>query len=478
MARDIRPVRLVVAVGAVAAATLVLTRLHGVNPTTAALTYVVVILLVATAWGIRESTVASVTAVLCFNFFFLPPFSTLTIADPQNWIAFSAFFVTAVVASQLSGWARQRNIDALRRQRDLERLHAFSRSLLLSEGSDPPEVAIARRIADAFQIPAVAVYDRRTDRAGFGGAEDMADVHVHLGDVTRQAVPHRGVDGSLVIPITLGGAPTGALAILAPDFDEALLQSIANLAAIGLERARSQEAAARGEAARQSGELRAAVLDALAHEFKTPLTSALAAASDLAASASLSAQHQELVSILDEALERLRSLVTDAVRTLRVDAGEFVVRRERHGVAEVVAAAVARVTARLDGRPVVTRVPPALTVEASRDLVELALVHLVDNAAKYSPPGSVIHIDAVDRSDLDAITIAVTNTGTPLGEAEQHRVFERFYRGTGAKNIPGTGLGLAIVRRIAEAHGGTITVESSQAAGTTFTLSLPRGGHA
>ena len=127
-----------------------------------------------------------------FNFFFLPPFGTFTIADPQNWIAFSAFLVTAVVTSQLSSWARARNIEALQRQRDLERLYAFSRAFLLSEGREPVEVTIARRIAETFQLSAVAVYDRRTDRIGLGGAEDLADIDDRLRDVARQAVPFPG----------------------------------------------------------------------------------------------------------------------------------------------------------------------------------------------------------------------------------------------------------------------------------------------
>src|ERR1051325_10421346 len=132
------------AVGAVTAGYALL--IH-VNPTTIALTYVVVILLIATTWSIAESTVASVAAMICLNFFFLPPVGTLTIADPQNWIALVAFLATAIVASQLSGRARIRNIEALARQADLERLYALSRALLLSEGGASLPRAIAHHIA-------------------------------------------------------------------------------------------------------------------------------------------------------------------------------------------------------------------------------------------------------------------------------------------------------------------------------------------
>ena len=125
--------RIVTSLAAVAVVTAGYARLIPANPTTVALSYVVVILLIATGWGIVEATAASVVAMLCFNFFFLPPVGTLTIADPQNWVAFLAFLVTAIIASQLSGGPRQRELDASARQRDLERLYALSRALLLSE---------------------------------------------------------------------------------------------------------------------------------------------------------------------------------------------------------------------------------------------------------------------------------------------------------------------------------------------------------
>ena len=140
--------RVAASIGAVALITVLYSEMLPVNPTTVALSYLVAILLIATTWGIVEATTASIVAVLCFNFFFLPPVGTLTIADPQNWVAFVAFLATAIVASQLSGRARQREVDAAGRQRDLERLYALSRALLLSEGGASVSGAIARHIAE------------------------------------------------------------------------------------------------------------------------------------------------------------------------------------------------------------------------------------------------------------------------------------------------------------------------------------------
>jgi len=441
-----------------------------VNPTTVALTYLVAILLLATSWGLVEATVASVAAVLCFNFFFLPPVGTLTIADPQNWVAFVAFLVTAVVASQLSGRARQREIDAAARQRDLERLYALSRALLLSPRAADMPGAIARHIADIFDLPTVGVYDRRTDMVATAGPHDTPSIDAMLRDVARRSATAHDGRGLIAIAIQLGGAPIGSVALTDVGVSDTVLQSIANLAAIGLERARADEAAARAEAARESSELRATVLDAMAHEFKTPLTSMKAASSDLLASAASTPKDRELAAIIDEELEHLNALVSDAVQMLRIDAGHFAVHLERHLVADVVDATVKRFDQRLDGHAVTVRIQPQLTVDADRELLGLALRQLIDNAVKYSAPASAIDISA---SANGRVELAVHNSGSVIPGAEQPRIFDRFFRGTTARQVPGSGMGLAIVRQIAEAHGGVLRVGSSPEDGTTFTLSLP-----
>jgi two-component system sensor histidine kinase KdpD len=465
--------RVAASIGAVASITALYFEALHVNPTTVALSYLIAILLIATRWGIVEATTASILAVLCFNFFFLPPVGAFTIADPQNWVAFVAFLATAIVASQLSGRARQREIDAAGRQRDLERLYALSRALLLSESGASVSGAIARHIADAFELQAVGLYDQRADTVSWAGSTELPAVDAKLREVARRATSLRDPAGLIVIAIQLGGAPIGSIALLDAGLSDTVLHSIANLAAIGLERARSQEATARAEAAQQSSDLRATVLDALAHEFKTPLTSMKAAASDLLASASAGPRDRELVTIIDEDLDRFQALVTDAVQMLRIDAGHFTAHLDRHTLYDIVATTLQKFERRLDGHHLVEHVPENLTVDADRELLGLALRQLLDNALKYSPPTSTIEIQA--RSN-GAVEITVRNTGSTIPEREQARVVERFYRGAQARNISGTGMGLAIVQQIARAHGGALTLSSSPDAGTAFTLSLPRGG--
>jgi two-component system, OmpR family, sensor histidine kinase KdpD len=472
---SLRLLSLARSIGSISAVLVVTAAYHfllPVNPTTVALTYVVVILLVASAWGVVESMAASIAATVCLNVFFLPPVGTLTIADPLNWIALGAFLLTGVVASQLSGRARQRTVDVLARQRELERLYALSRSLLLlSPGVPSMPAAIARHIADAFDFVAVAMYDPETGTVSWAGAAEPAPMEPTLRHVAEQGVSRQ--HGPMqVVPIRLGGAPIGSLAIPAGDLSGTAVQSIANLAAIGLERARGQEAAARAEVAQRSGELRATMLDALAHEFKTPLTSMKVAAADLRASVP-GDRNRELAAIIDEDLDRLQSLVTDTVQMVRVDSGDFTLRPGVHRLAEIVAATLRQFEARLDGHTVITRVPDTLVIHADRELIGLALRQLLDNAVKYSPATSAIEVRA---SESEAIEIAVRNSGPPIPEREQARVFDRFFRGSEARKVPGTGMGLAIVRQIAQAHRGSLSVASSAAHGTEFRMSLPKDG--
>src|SRR5581483_5808875 len=344
------------------------------------------------------------------------------------------------------------------RESDLQRLYSLSRALLTAEGGASLPAAIARHIADAFALESVGLHDQRTNAQAWVGESRAPDA-----------------PRLRVMPIQLGGQPIGSVAISDPDLSDTVLRSIANLAALGLERARGEEAAARAEAARHSSELRATILDALAHEFKTPLTSMKAAAGELVVSGQATARDRELAAIVDEELDRFQGLITDAVQMLRIDAGDFAVHRERHNLATIVEETLRQFARRLDDHELVCDVAPGLVIEADRNLLSLALRQLVDNALKYSPPSSRIEVRAADHGAID---LTVRNSGSTIPQSEQPRVVERFFRGAHARNIPGTGMGLAIVQQIAHAHGGTLAISSSRDAGTAVPLSLPGGGGA
>jgi two-component system sensor histidine kinase KdpD len=247
-----------------------------------------------------------------------------------------------------------------------------------------------------------------------------------------------------------------------------------NLVAIWLERALSEETVNRAEVARRSEELKSTLLDAIAHEFKTPLTSIKAVTTDLLSdpAAPLEPHQRELISIADEGADRLAGLVTEAIQLARIEGGKFQLNREIHFPSSLISAALRQMKALLDGREIkvcIAEELPLVSVDAA--LVQMVIAHLIDNALKYSPRDSAIVIGA--RVSGDRVVIYVMDRGAGIPEGEQLRIFEKFYRGTKERNLKGTGMGLAIAREIIRAHGEEISVSSKPGEGSEFFFSLP-----
>jgi len=458
------------AVAMIAAVTWFEKQILVVNATTVALSFVLAVLAVATWWGLAEAVAASIAGVLCFNYFFLPPIGTLNIADPENYAALAAFLLTAIVASHLSTSARRRAIDATRRQREMEKLYDLSRSLLLLDKAGAPG-QVALQIAQVFDLPAVAVFDRTTDRLLTAGREELAVSDGALRDAAMQGTARDDGSGVSIVPLLLGGAPIGSLAVGSGNMSDTALHAVANLAAITLERGRAQAIALRAEAARQNQELKSTLLDALAHEFKTPLTSIKAAVSGILATPETS--HSELWSIVDEETDRLDALVNEAIQMARVEAGHVQLDRRPQRPAELVSAAMRSAGRALQDREVRVEIAPDLPeVLADRQLVQAVIRHLVGNSLKYAAPQSAVELRAWQEEGH--VTFAVKDRGPGIPEAEQERIFERFYRSArSATAAPGTGMGLAIARDIVEAHGGTLNVRSRPGQGSEFYFHIP-----
>ncbi len=458
----------------IAAATFVLLRVVPVNPTTAGFLYLVAILLIATKGGLVESTVASVGAMLCFNFFFLPPIGTLTIADPQNWVALFAFLATSLTASQLSARAKRRAVEAEERRGEVERLYALSRGLLLIDNSQAVAKQIVQQISQTCEIPTVALYVRATGELCRSGLTD-ADVDVKLRDAAvRSAVLKDEGTNLIVTPIRLGGEPIGSIALTGSALSDAALQSLLNLVAIGLERANSQKAVTQAEVARQSEELKSTLLDAIAHEFKTPLTSIKAVTTDLLSGTpdSLQPHQHELISIADESADRLSKLVTDAIQLARIEGGTFRLNLGIHFPSSLVNAALRQMKSVIEERKIDVIVPDDLPpVRVDSGLIQVVLTHLLDNALKYSPPDNPITIGA--RLGEGKVVVYLADKGQGISEAEQAQIFEKFYRGKNERHLQGTGMGLAIAREILRAHGQDITLSSAPGKGSEFSFGLP-----
>ena len=464
-----RLARLAGALAVVAAITFFYARLVSVNATTVALTFLLGILAIATGWGLVEAIEASFAAVFCFNYFFLPPVGALTIADPQNWVALVAFLVTAVVASQLSARARREALEATRRQHEMERLYALSRNLMLG-GQENVAGRISYQVAQAFDLPGVAFYDRAAGLVCRAGPAEVPMSDDRLRDVAVQDTVFQDAD-VWALPVKLGGAPLGALAVTGGEMSDTALHAIANLAAIEFERARAEETAARAEAARQNEQLKATLLDAVAHDFKTPLTAIKAAVSGLLAGAAADPQH-ELLTVVDEETDRLSSMITDAIQMARVEAGNLRLEKSLRAPAQIVSATLRRFRKEFESRTLEVDAGERLPhVEVDAGLATLALAQLLDNALRYSRPGSPIAVRVSAKEGSVVITVADRGPGVP--EEERARVLEKYFRGRGAAGSAGTGMGLPIAREIVEAHGGRLWFEPRQGGGAEFSIALP-----
>jgi two-component system sensor histidine kinase KdpD len=446
-----------------------------VNPTTIALAFLLGVLGISTFWGLRHAVFMAVISTLVFNFFFLPPVGTFTIADPQNWIALFAFLVTAVTASELSERARQEASNAIERRRELERLYAFSQQLLTSD--NPAELlnAIPGYIVETFEVRAAAVWlSSRPDVYRSTPSTEGLDAH-DLQLCCLRGEPRMDAANQVAfLPLTIGMRAVGSMGVSGSLLSRQTLEAISGLIAISVERAGAVEKLSRAEAARESEQLRSLLLDSVTHEFRTPLTAIKASVTSLLGSPNLSPPvKEELLTVINEESDRLNRLVGEAAEVAQLDAGKVELQREPTRMGELVGDAVEELKQALATHPVEIKVPadlPAVRMDSTR--IKEVLVHLLENAAKYSPPDSPIRVTAETKSGI--LTTSIADRGPGIDDFEQSLVFEKFYRGRNQRvRVHGTGMGLAICKAIVEAHGGKIGVTSQLGHGSVFYFTLP-----
>jgi two-component system, OmpR family, sensor histidine kinase KdpD len=440
-----------VAVIAVAAATLVIYPLKRVAPTVSlSVVYLPAVLLVSAYWGLTLGIFTSLLSAAAFNFFHLPPTGRFTISDSRNWVALVAFLIVSAVMSTVAELARSRAIEAERRRAEADLAAALARELLGGGETTHALPAAARRVAEALALPSASII---LGNAGGGSRRD--------------AFPLRDADGGQIATLIV---PPDLPSETAQRLGTQVVPALEAIVAIALRRDAIQAAAVETEALRRSDDVKTAVLRAVSHDLRTPLTAIVAAGHALGTDSLTASERIELSHAVVDEGERLASLVEKLLDLSRLQAGRAEPHRDWVSLEEVLLAA--RESLGGDGAPVRITIDPDLPeVRADGAQLERAFANLLENARRYSGGHPVT---AQARSGEGYVQVRVVDQGPGISPAERARIFEPFYRGPSSGiRWAGSGLGLAIAKGFVEANGGTIGVESLPGQGTSFIVSLP-----
>lgn len=460
--------------GALAAIVLIYVRWLHVSPTTVALTLVLFVLLIAARLSLRCAVAASLVATACYNYYFLPPVGTFTIADPQNWLTLIVFLATSVIGSRLSQTARKEAEQAHARQRELEVLFALSRELLRTEKIADLVDALPTLINVAARAQRSTLYLLDGDRAYQAGEEQTVVELPHFRQLALSLpAPEILSDDEVYIPLRAGVRPRGLLRLNGLRLSKDTLQAIGGLVSIALDRAQALEEVAHSEANKQSERLRNLILDSITHELRTPLTAIKGAAGTLLSMDNVSAEdRRELLTIIDEEVDRLNHLIGQAVEMAQIEAHEVHMSMTPVDLRDVAAEALESCSWVSTTHPVTVAIPELPAVNADRVMIAKVLCNLLENAANYSAPKSPIFISAELKNGY--VFTSVADRGVGIDASEQSLIFDRLYRSRAhTQQKPGTGMGLPLSRAIIESHEGELTVTSQVNHGSVFSFSLP-----
>jgi two-component system sensor histidine kinase KdpD len=457
------------------------------------LVFLTAVVTVAVRYGLWPSLLASVTASLCYNFFFLPPVYTFTITDPTNVIAFFFFMLIAILVSNVAARVRTQAVTAIGRVRTTESLYAFSRKLAGTATLDDVLWATAYQIALMLRVRVVLLLPEDsvlTVKAGYPPEDqlDKADLAAANWAWSNDRPAGRGSDTlpgakRLFLPMRTGRGPIGVIGIdddksgplLTPD-QRRLLDALVDQGALAIERVLLVEDMDLVKRTVESERLRAALLTSISHDLKTPLSSVLGAASmmrDLGSGLSDSQKRDLLATVIDES-ERLNRFIANLLDMTKLESGAVAPNTARHDIGEIVGSALRRAGKILVHHKVTLELAadlPMLDLDAV--LFEQVLFNLLDNAAKYAPADTTITIRSL--RDQDWLILQVFDEGEGIPPSELESVFDKFYRAQKGDHVrPGTGLGLAISRGFVEAMHGTISAANrADRSGAVLTIRLP-----
>ncbi len=465
---------------------------HTMSANSVSLAFLTAVLASAAWFGLFPSLYACVASLLAFNFFFLPPLYTFTIADPENVVALFFFLAAALIASNLGARMRSQTLAARTRARLTASLYQFSRKLAGTADLDDLLWATAYQVAALLEVRVVLLLPDEAGsiavRAGYPpeDALDEADVAAAKWSWEHDRPAGRGSDSlpgarRLFLPLRTG---SGAVAVIGLDADRAgplltpeqqrLLDALGDQAAVAIERVKLARDLDRSRLLAETERLRAALLTSISHDLRTPLASILGAASSLDSYAGLldDAARRELLGTIREEAERLNRFVANLLDMTRLESGAVMPRREPADLGEVAGSALSRAAKVLERHRAVLDVQPGLPLlRLDVVLFEQVLFNLLDNAAKYAPEGTEIRLRV--WSEGNAACVQVADRGPGIPEDGLETVFDKFTRlHVSDRRRPGTGLGLAVCRGFVEAMGGSIRAANRPGGGAAFTITL------
>lgn len=453
--------------------------------------FLLTVLLLAVSLGRGAAILAAVLSVLLFDVFFVQPRFSLAVNDFQYLVTFAVMLVTALITGQLAAGLKQKAQEAQIRERRTLALYEAARQLAGALAFE--QVMEITRQFVRCQINAEALILLPDPAADYksGDADLRIEPHlVHMvlesGTLLRTGELVSNGYASLYLPLRAPMRIRGVLAIafpgkqselppVLPPENLALLEALASLIAIAIERLHYVEVAHDTQLNMVSERLRSSILSALSHDLRTPLTALVGLADSLfLIKPSLPAPALETAQALHEQAERMASLVGNLLDMARLNAGNVTLRREWQPLEEVIGASIKLLGGALSAHPVRVSLPADLPLlEFDSVLIERVFCNLLENAAKYSPEGSSIEIAA---QQLDgSVEVSVRDHGAGFPPTNQDELFNMFVRGVPASSKPGTGLGLAICRAIVEAHGGEIGAVNDPEGGACVRFTLPRG---
>jgi two-component system sensor histidine kinase KdpD len=435
---------------AVSLATLAIYPLKSVAPTVSlSVVYLPAVLVIAAYWGLTLGLLTSFASAAAFNFFHVPPIGDFTIATARNWVALVAFILVAVVVSTMAELARGRAAEAERRRREADLAATLARELLAGDRTQDALRATARRLAEALGLTSATL---------------------ELGEVA-------GNERHVAVPLTIPpGEPLATLLVPRDTSAEAMARlrsqvapALAALVAVALHRDAVQAEAVETAALRRSDELKTALLRAVSHDLRTPLTAIVTAGHALGSSSLTGEERDEMSAAVVQEGERLSALIDKLFDLSRLQAGRLEPRRESVSIEEVLLAAEDALPAgSAHVQLTVDPATPALVADSAQ--LERVFANLIENALRYSGEQPVrVSVRRVGAR----VVVRVSDRGPGIPDSEQERVFEPFYRGSDASRGPGSGLGLAIAKGFVEANGGTIAVESLPGQGTSLVVTFP-----